>query len=126
MTEAGGVCKDPLAVAIDHIFVHNPQGQSTMNRTIESQVSRRTTLSLLGVAGALTFAVPAPLLTMSEAEAQTPGMERREDRREDRQDRREDRQEGRQERRDDRQQGREDRRSGDSQPATTDSTTSDK
>jgi len=40
VTEAGGVCKDPLAVAMDHIFVHNPQGQSTINRTIESQVSR--------------------------------------------------------------------------------------
>ena len=97
-----------------------------MNRTIEAQVSRRTAVSLLGVASALTFAVPATVLTASEAEAQTPGMEQREDRREDRQDRREDRQEGRQDRRDDRQQGREDRRTGDSQPATTDSTTGNK
>ena len=84
-----------------------------MNRTIESQVSRRTALSLLGVAGALTFAVPATVLTTSEAEAQTPGMERREDRREERQERREDRRDDRVERREDRRTG------GTDQPTTT-------
>ena len=70
-------------------------------------ISRRTAFSLISAAG---VALPAAILAVSEAGAQTPGMERREDRREDRQDRREDRRDDRQERRDDRQEGREDRR----------------
>ena len=95
-----------------------------MTEKIELQlISRRTAFSILGVTGALSVAVPATLLTVSNAKAQTPGMERREDRREDRQDRREDRRDDRQERRDDRQgqrQERRDERSGVSdQPATT-------
>ena len=63
-------------------------------------ISRRTAFSLLGLTAALSFAVPATVLTVSDAEAQTPGMERRDDRQEGRQDRRDDRQEGRQDRRD--------------------------
>ena len=52
-------------------------------------ISRRTIFSLMS--GALGLALPATVLTVSDAEAQTPGMERREERREDRQERREDR-----------------------------------
>jgi hypothetical protein len=74
-----------------------------MTQEIQSElISRRTALSL--VAGALgVFAV-------SGAAAQTPGMERREERREDRQDRREERRDDRQDRREDRRDDREDRR----------------
>ena len=81
--------------------------------TREILISRRTVLSLIGVA------LPATILAVSEAEAQTPGMERREERREDRQERREDRRDDREERREDRR----DERSGIvNQPATTGST----
>lgn len=69
-------------------------------------ISRRTALSLL----ALGAAAPAAVLVVSNAEAQTPGMERREERREGRQERREDRRDYRQERREDRRDAREDRR----------------
>ena len=76
-------------------------------------ISRRTAFSLLGVA------LPVAVLAVSKAKAQTPGMERREERRDDRQERREDRRDDRQERREDRQ----DARSGVvNQPATTGST----
>ena len=85
-----------------------------MTEEIQSRlISRRTVFSLIGVA------LPATILAVSEAEAQTPGMERREERREDRQERREDRRDDRQERREDRQ----DARSGVvNQPATTGTT----
>jgi hypothetical protein len=62
-------------------------------------VSRRKAFSILG--GAI-IAIPVAVLAASNAEAQTPGMERREDRRDIRQDRREDRRDNRQTRRDDR------------------------
>jgi len=76
-------------------------------------ISRRTAFSLLGVA------LPATIFAVSQGAAQTPGMERRGERREDRQERREDRRDDRQERREDRQ----DARSGVvNQPATTGST----
>jgi hypothetical protein len=81
--------------------------------TREVLISRRTAFSFLGVA------LPVAALVISQAKAQTPGMERREERREDRQERREDRRDDRQERREDRQ----DARSGVvNQPATTGST----
>ena len=65
-------------------------------------ISRRRAFSLLGVA------LPATIFAVSQGAAQTPGMERREERRDDRQERREDRQ---------------DARSGVvNQPATTDTT----
>jgi len=76
--------------------------------TRQIQISRRTVLSLTGVA------LPATILALSAAEAQTPGMERREERREEREERREDRREDREERRD--------VRSGVVEPATTGST----
>ena len=89
-----------------------------MTEQIQSElISRRRAFSLIGVA------VPIVMLAAQEAAAQTPGMERREERREDRQDRREERRDDRQERREDRRDAREDRREqrrgvGD-QPATT-------
>ena len=59
-------------------------------------VSRRQAFSLFGLAAAL---VPAMALSVSGARAQTPGMERREERREDRLDRREQRRDDREGRR---------------------------
>jgi hypothetical protein len=86
-------------------------------KTFELDVlSRREAFSFLGTA-ALSVAVPATVLTVSDANAQTPGMERREDRREERQERREDR-------RDDRVQRREDRGTGGTDQPTTTGTTS--
>ena len=82
----------------------------------EQLISRRKAFSLMGVA------VPVIVLTARQAAAQTPGMERREDRREDRQDRREERRDDRQDRREERQddrQERRDERSGVAPPATT-------
>jgi hypothetical protein len=72
-------------------------------------ISRRSAFSLIGIG------VPVVILATRQAAAQTPGMERREDRREDRQDRRE-------ERRDDRQDRRDERSGVVQQPATTGST----
>ena len=71
-----------------------------MTEKINSElISRRTAFSLLGVTAALGFAVPATMLTVSDAEAQTAGMERRGERREGRHERRETRRTGRHERR---------------------------
>ena len=84
-----------------------------MTEKIELElISRRRAFSLLGLTAALSFAVPATVLTVSDAEAQTPGMERRDDRQEGRQQGRDDRQEGRQE-------GRQDRRDGGDQSDST-------
>jgi hypothetical protein len=63
-------------------------------------ISRRTAFSLMSAA--LGVALPVTTFAVSEVEAQTAGMERREDRRANRQDRREDRREDRQTRRDER------------------------
>jgi hypothetical protein len=83
-------------------------------------ISRRTAFSLLAALGATTAAT---IQAVSNARAQTPGMERREERREDRQDRREERRDDRQDRREDRRDVREnrrdDRRGVGDQPATT-------
>ena len=65
--------------------------------------SRRKMLSVVGLA--LAFAVPTTALTVSEAEAQTTGMTRRQDRRTGRHERRDDRRTGRTERRDTRRTG---------------------
>ena len=54
----------------------------------EELISRRRAISLLGLAAAVSLAVPAALLTAYDADAQTQGMERRDDRRGDRQERR--------------------------------------
>ncbi len=68
-------------------------------------ISRRTAFSLLGLTAAWGFAVPATVLTVSDAEAQTAGMERRGERREGRHERRNTRRAGRHERRDTRRGG---------------------
>ena len=79
-----------------------------MRETIRSEAfSRRQALCAL--AAAVGFAVPATVLTVSEAEAQTYGMQRRHERRMDRHDRRQDRRVDRTDRRFDR---RLDRRTG--------------
>jgi hypothetical protein len=65
-------------------------------------MSRRSTLSLFGLAGALGLAAPFLLLTAPDAEAQTAGMERRQERRTGRTERRQERRTGRTERRQER------------------------
>lgn len=57
-------------------------------------ISRRRVCSLLGLTAALGFAVPATVLTVSDAEAQTTGMERRHERRAGRHERRDERRGG--------------------------------
>jgi hypothetical protein len=88
---------------------------------MSEQMSRRTALSLLGLAS-LSLAVPATMLTTSNAEAQQPaaptvtppvaptGTERRQERRTGRAERRQERREGRTERRQERRTGRTERR----------------
>jgi hypothetical protein len=74
-----------------------------MSEKIEAEmISRRRAFWILGVGAAVGMGVPAATVTASNAEAQTPGMQRRQDRRENRQDRREDRRTNRQDRREDR------------------------
>jgi hypothetical protein len=68
-------------------------------------ISRRRVCSLLGLTAALGFAVPATVLTVSDTEAQTTGMERRHERRAGRHERRDERRTGRHERRDERRGG---------------------
>jgi hypothetical protein len=77
-------------------------------------VSRRQAFSLFGLAVAL---APAMALGVSGARAQTPGMERREDRRDERQERREDRREDREDRREERRGLRDDQSEGRNEPA---------
>jgi hypothetical protein len=75
-----------------------------MNEKITSEMmSRRKALSVF--VAALGLAVPTVALTGSDAEAQTVGMTRRQDRRAGRHDRRDDRRTGRTERRDARRTG---------------------
>lgn len=68
-------------------------------------VSRRKAFSLLGTTAAVGLVLPITLSALSDAEAQTAGMERRQDRREGRHERRDDRREGRQDRRETRRGG---------------------
>jgi hypothetical protein len=82
-----------------------------MSEKIKTEmISRRTAFSVLGLGAALGFAVPTTALTVSDAEAQTAGMERRGERRAGRHERRETRRTGRHERR-------ETRRGGSKEPA---------
>ena len=77
-----------------------------MSEKIKSEmISRRRALSLLGIAAALGLAVPPAVLTVSDAEAQTAGMQRRAARRAARRTRREERRMGRQKRREKRRTG---------------------
>ena len=60
-----------------------------MSEKLKSEmISRRGTFSLVGLAAALSFVVPAVMITVSDAEAQTAGMQRRGERRTGRQERR--------------------------------------
>ena len=68
-------------------------------------ISRRQALSLLGFAAAFGLAAAPTVLAVSDAEAQTVGMERRQQRREGRHQRREERRTGRTERRQQRRPG---------------------
>ena len=65
-------------------------------------MSRRKALALVGLGAVL--GLTASSVSVSDAEAQTVGMERRQDRRTNRQDRRQDRRTGRVERREERRQ----------------------
>jgi hypothetical protein len=81
------------------------KGDLKMTKKLKSElISRRTAFSLLGVTAAFALAVPA-VLTASDAEAQTSGMERRHERRTGRHERRDERRTGRHERRDERRGG---------------------
>jgi hypothetical protein len=67
-----------------------------MSEKIKSEMmSRRRVFSLLGLTAALGFAAPTTVLTVSNAEAQTAGMERRQERRGGRTERRQERRTGR-------------------------------
>jgi Ni/Co efflux regulator RcnB len=77
-----------------------------MQEIIKSEaISRRGALSLFGKVAAFTVAASATALTVADAQAQTVGMERRQERREGRHQRREDRRTGRHERREERRTG---------------------
>jgi hypothetical protein len=77
-----------------------------MSEIIKSEaISRRRALSLFGKVAAVPVMASIAALTVSAAEAQTVGMERRQDRRAGRQDRRDDRRTGRTERREQRRTG---------------------
>ena len=66
-----------------------------MSAIINSEIiSRRKALSLMGLASAFGLAGASALLTVSDAEAQTAGMERRQERRAGRHERREERRTG--------------------------------
>ena len=71
-------------------------------RITSEMISRRGAFSLLGLGAVLGVAMPTTVLMTSEAEAQTVGMERREERRAGRQERRVERRTNRQVRREDR------------------------
>ena len=76
-----------------------------MPETTSDVISRRKTLTLLGL-GAVLGLAGSSLVTASCAEAETVGMDRRQDRRAGRQDRREDRREARDTRREGRREAR--------------------
>ena len=80
-------------------------------------ISRRKLLSSLGLATAIA-AFPTVLM-VPDAEAQTTGMERRQDRREGRRERREDRRDARQVRREGRRDARDVRRGVTTEPGVT-------
>jgi hypothetical protein len=100
-----------------HNQIRISEGRLEMTEKIEHELfSRRSAISLFGLTAAFSLALPVTLSAFSDAEAQTAGMERREDRREGRRDRREDRREGRQDRR-------ETRRGGGSKPESSGTST---
>jgi hypothetical protein len=89
---------------MDWSFIQS--GRFDMSAIMKSEaISRRKALSLVGFAAAFGFAAVPAVLAVSDAEAQTLGMERRQDRREGRHQRRDDRRTGRSERREQRRTG---------------------
>jgi len=81
-------------------------GRFDMNAITKSEmITRRKAVSLMGLAAAFGLAAAPTVLAVSEAEAQTVGMERRQDRREGRHQRRDERRTGRTERREERRTG---------------------
>jgi Ni/Co efflux regulator RcnB len=77
-----------------------------MSEIIKSEaISRRRAFSLFGKVAAFALAASTTALTVSDAEAQTAGMERRQERRTGRHERREERRTGRHERREERRTG---------------------
>jgi hypothetical protein len=104
--------------------ITSPRGVLTMSEIIKSEaISRRSALSLFGKIALFASAASTTALTVSDAEAQTVGMERRQERREGRHERREARREGRHERREARREGRYARREARHTGTTTGSTT---
>jgi len=92
--------------AEDALRVFIQSGRLDMSANIKSEmISRRKTLSLLGFAAAFGLAAAPTVLTASDAEAQTIGMQRRQERRAGRHERRDERRTGRTERREDRRTG---------------------
>jgi len=82
-----------------------------MNAIIRSEmISRRKALSLMGLAAAFGLAAAPTVLAVSDAEAQTVGMERRQERRAGRHERRQERRTARHERREERRTARTERR----------------
>jgi len=73
--------------------------------TKSEMISRRKAISLVGLAAAFGLAAAPTVLTVSDAEAQTTGMERRQERRTGRHERRDERRTGRTERREERRTG---------------------
>jgi hypothetical protein len=73
--------------------------------TKSEMISRRKALSLVGLAAAFGLAAAPTVVTVSDAEAQTAGMERRQERRTGRHERRDERRTGRTERREERRTG---------------------
>ena len=89
----------PLAVFIQ-------SGRLDMSAIIKSEmITRRKAVSLMGLAAAFGFAAAPTVLAVSDAEAQTVGMERRQARRDERHQRRDDRRTGRTDRREERRTG---------------------
>jgi hypothetical protein len=77
-----------------------------MSAIIKSEmISRRKALSLMGLAAVFGLAATPTVLTVSDAEAQTVGMERRQERRTARHERRQERRTARTERREERRTG---------------------
>ena len=77
-----------------------------MSEIIKSEaISRRRALSLFGKVAVVPVMASVAALTISDAEAQTVGMQRRQDRRAGRHERRDDRRTGRADRREERRTG---------------------
>jgi|GEM_PF-1051496 hypothetical protein len=107
-------------IKLDGLLAFRPRKAWSMTEKIEHELlSRRKAFSLFGMTAAFGLALPVTLSALSDAEAQTAGMDRRQDRREGRHERRDDRREGRYARRDA-------RRGGGSKPESTGSGTGTK